>query len=152
MALLDEQLARTRVTAPFDGIVVEGDLTQEVGAALKRGQELFKIAPLNAYRVILEVDESDIDTIREGQTGALAMASMPDTPLDYTVERVTPISEQQEGRNYFRVEAKLHEVSDRLRPGMKGVAKTRVEERLLIFIWTEKLVDWVQLQLWKWLP
>ena len=152
IALIDEQLARTRITAPFDGIVVEGDLTQEVGAALRRGQELFKIAPLDAYRVILEVDESDIDTIAEGQTGTLAVASMPGTPLDYTVERVTPISEQQEGRNYFRVEAKLHEVNERLRPGMKGVAKTRVEERLLIFIWTEKLIDWVRLQIWKWVP
>lgn len=152
VALLDEQLARTRITAPFDGIVVEGDLTQEVGAALKRGQELFKIAPLDAYRVILEVDEGDIDTIAVGQTGTLAVASMPDTPLDYTVERVTPISEQQEGRNFFRVEATLHQANDRLRPGMKGIAKTQVEERLLIFIWTEKLLDWVRLQLWKWLP
>ena len=152
VALLDEQLARTRISAPFDGIVVEGDLTQQVGAAVERGQELFKIAPLHAYRVILEVDESDIDTIHEGQTGTLAVTSTPDTPLDFTIQRVTPISEQQEGRNFFRVEAALHQVNDRLRPGMKGVAKTHVEERLLIFIWTEKLADWVRLQLWKWLP
>jgi RND family efflux transporter MFP subunit len=152
VALLDEQLARTRIIAPFNGIVVEGDLTQQVGAALERGQVLFKIAPLNAYRVILEVDESDIDTVREGQTGTLAVASMPDAPLDFVIQRVTPISEQQEGRNFFRVEAKLNQVNDRLRPGMKGVAKTHIDERLLIFIWTEKLVDWVRLQLWKWLP
>lgn len=152
VALLDEQLARTRIVAPFDGIVVEGDLTQEVGTALRRGQELFRIAPLDAYRVILEVDESDIDTIREGQSGTLAVASMPDRPLDFTIERVTPISEQREGRNFFRVEAALHQINDRLRPGMKGVAKTDVEERLLISIWTEKLIDWARLQLWKWLP
>ena len=99
-----------------------------------------------------EVDESDIDTIREGQSGTLAVASMPDRQLDFTIERVTPISEQREGRNFFRVEAALHQINDRLRPGMKGVAKTDVEERLLISIWTEKLIDWARLQLWKWLP
>lgn len=152
VALLDEQLARTRIVAPFDGIVVEGDLTQEIGGAVQRGEELFKIAPLDAYRVILQVDESDIDAVEAGQSGTLVVASMPQTPLAFTVERVTPISEQQEGRNYFRVEARLHEVNARLRPGMEGVGKTGVDERLLIFIWTEKLIDWVRLTLWKWLP
>ena len=50
------------------------------------------------------------------------------------------------------MEARLHRVTDRIRPGMKGVAKTNIEERLLIRIWTEGLVDWVWLTLWKWLP
>lgn len=152
VALLDEQLDRTRITAPFDGIVVEGDLSQEVGGTLERGQELFRIAPLDAYRVILEIDESDIDAVREGQTGRLVVASMPEESLEYTVERITPISEQAEGRNYFRVEARLHEINPGLRPGMEGVAKTRVEERLLIRIWTQNLIDWVRLTAWKWLP
>lgn len=35
---------------------------------------------------------------------------------------------------------------------MKGIAKTYVEERLLIRIWTEKFTDWVRLKIWKWLP
>lgn len=150
--LLDAQLSRTRITAPFEGIVVTGDLTQSIGAAVQRGQELLKIAPLNAYRVILEVDESDIEDIAIEQGGNLRLASVPEQPLAYTVERITPVAEQAEGRNYFRVEARLHEVSDRVRPGMEGVAKTEVDERLLIRIWTEKLVDWIRLTVWKWLP
>src|SRR5690606_3824216 len=48
--LLDEQLARTRIVAPFDGILVSGDLSQAVGSAVERGQELFKITPLESYR------------------------------------------------------------------------------------------------------
>lgn len=152
VTLLDAQLERTRITAPFDGIVVEGDLSQEIGGALERGQELFRIAPLDAYRVILEVDEGDIEDVREEQTGTLIVASMPEQPLEFTVERITPISEQADGRNFFRVEARLHEINPRLRPGMEGVAKTRVEERRLIRIWTQKLVDWLRLTAWEWLP
>lgn len=152
VALLDAQLARTEVVAPFAGIVVEGDLSQEVGGTLQRGQELFRIAPLNAYRVILEVDEGDIDVIEIGQAGTLIVASMPEEPLEFTVTRITPISEQAEGRNYFRVEARLDSISEWLRPGMKGVAKTRIDERLLIEIWTGQLVDWLRLAAWKWLP
>jgi len=150
--LLDAQLMRTRVVAPFDGIIISGDLSQSVGGTVERGQEFFKIAPLDAYRVILEVDDGDIEDIQVGQTGTLLIASMPEDPLDFTVERITPVSEQDEGRNFFRVEARLHRITDRIRPGMKGVAKTNIEERLLIRIWTEGLVDWVWLTLWKWLP
>ncbi len=152
IALLDEQLARTRIKAPFHGIVVSGDLSQSVGATVHRGEELFKIAPLDSFRVILEVDETDVEEIGQGQTGTLRLSSLPDELLDFTVERITPIAEQAEGRNYFRVEAGLDEADHRLRPGMEGVAKTLVEERLLIRIWTDKLVDWLRLALWRWMP
>ena len=150
--LLDEQLTRTRVVAPFDGMIISGDLSQSVGATVERGQEFFKITPLDAYRVILEVDDGDIEHIQVGQTGTLRIASIPEDPLNFTVERITPVSEQSDGRNFFRVEARLHRITERIRPGMKGVAKTNIEERRLIRIWTEGLVDWIRLMLWKWLP
>ncbi len=152
IALLDEQLARVKLVSPFDGIVVSGDLSQAVGASVSRGQELFQIAPLDAYRVILEVDEGDIADMAVGQAGSLLLSSIPEEPLAFTVERITPVAEAREGRNYFRVEARLDRVSERLRPGMEGIAKTRVEERLLIWIWTRKFLDWLRLSLWTWMP
>jgi len=150
--LLDEQLSRTVIKAPFNGVIVSGDLSQSVGAAVQRGEELFNIAPLHEYRVILEVDETDIKDIKENQVGSLRLAASPEESLDFTVIRITPIAEQSEGRNFFRVEAKLHKVSQNLRPGMEGVGKIYVDERLLIRAWAEKLVNWLQLMLWKWLP
>lgn len=152
IALLDEQLARVKLVAPFDGIVVAGDLSQSIGASVTRGEELFQIAPLDAYRVILEVDEGEVADIAAGQTGSLLLSSIPEEPLPFTVERVTPVAEAKEGRNFFRVEARLDGASERLRPGMEGIAKTQVEERLLIWIWTRKLIDWTRLSLWKWMP
>ncbi|MEJ2133450.1 MAG: efflux RND transporter periplasmic adaptor subunit, partial [Gammaproteobacteria bacterium] len=152
VALLDEQLARTKLRAPFDGVVVSGDLSQSVGNALRRGEELFRIAPLAEHRVILEVDEGDVTDVEPGQQGTLRLASMPARPLPYTVERVTPVAEQGDGRNVFRVEARLDASDDRLRPGMEGVAKTEAGEKLVIRIWTEKLLDWLRLTSWKWLP
>lgn len=151
IALLDVQLARTELRAPFDGLVISGDLSQSVGGAVKRGDELFKIAPLDAYRIVLQVDERDVSEVEVGQRGHLVLSSIPGESLGYTVERVTPIAKAEEGQNFFRVEAELHEANARLRPGMEGVAKTSVEDRLLIRIWTDRLIDWVRLQAWKWL-
>lgn len=152
LALLEEQLARTRITAPLAGVVVRGNLSQRVGGAVERGEELFQIAPLDAWRVILEVDEGDIGDVRIGQQGSMVLASLPDAPQRYRVERITPIAEQKEGRNFFRVEAALEGASDRLRPSMVGVGRTHVEERLLIRIWTRRMLDWFRLALWRWTP
>lgn len=152
LALVEEQLARTRITAPFAGVVVRGNLSQRIGAAVERGEELFQIAPLDAYRVILEVDEADIGDIAAAQQGTLVLASLPDARFAYRVERITPIAEQNQGRNFFRVEAALEGDAERLRPSMVGVGRTAVGERLLIRIWTRRLVDWLRLAAWRWTP
>lgn len=150
--LIDEQLARAQLYAPFDGLVVSGDLSQSIGAPVQRGQVLFEIAPLNAYRVILEVDESEIAVLETGQRGKLLLSSMPDERYDLTVEKITPVAEAKEGRNFFRVEAKLDVTLERLRPGMEGVAKITIERRRLIWIWTRAMVDWFRVWSWSFWP
>lgn len=150
MNLLAEQLSRTQIAAPFAGIVVSGDLHQSLGSAVRRGQVLFEVAPLNAYRVILDVDESDITSIIAAQTGSLALTSIPGELFPLTVTQVTPVAVAREGRSYFRVEALLARNSDRLRPGMEGVAKVEAGRAKLIWIWTHKFVDWLRLTLWTW--
>ncbi|GGO79231.1 hypothetical protein GCM10011348_13000 [Marinobacterium nitratireducens] len=150
--LLDLQLARSRIQAPFAGVLVAGDLSQKVGAAVRRGEELFRLAPLDEHRVILKVDEGDVMDLHPGQTGYLRLSSMADRVMAYEITLITSIAEQEEGRNYFRVEAVLRDDVPRLRPGMQGIAKTRVDDRLVIRIWSEKLIDWLRLFVWTWWP
>jgi RND family efflux transporter MFP subunit len=152
VALLDDQLRRTRVTAPFDGVVVVGDLTQTLAAPVERGQVLFEVAPLDAYRLVLHVDERDIGHVAPAQRGTLVLTGAPAEALPFTVARITPVSSAGEGHNYFRVEAELAGDAARLRPGMEGVGKVAVGRRRLAWIWTRQVVEWVQLTLWRWLP
>ena len=151
MNLLAEQLGRIRIAAPFEGLVVSGDLSQSLGTAVKRGQVLFEVAPLNAYRVVLEVDEGEISYVHTGQKGSLMLSSLPGEVFPLSITHVTPVAVAREGRSYFRVEALLGRMSDRLRPGMEGVAKVEAGERKLIWIGTHKLVDWLRLTLWSWI-
>jgi RND family efflux transporter MFP subunit len=151
VALLDEQISRTKITAPFDGVIVTGDLSQSLGAPLQKGQVLFQLAPLDSYRVILQVDERDIADVVTGQRGQLALSGFPADHLPFEVRRITPVSTTTEGRNYFRVEAHLDN-TERLRPGMEGVGKIEVDNRLLAWIWTHQAIDWLRLKVWNWLP
>jgi len=150
--LLDDQLGHTRVMAPFDGIVVSGDLSQSLGSPVEKGKVLFEIAPLDSYRVVLEVDERDIADVQVGQHGQLLLSAFPSEPVRVTVVHVTPVSTAKEGRNFFRVEAKLDQRHDRLRPAMEGAGKIEIDRRLVVWIWTHQVVDWVRLTVWTWLP
>jgi len=153
IALLDEELERTRVKAPFDSFVVSGDLSQSLGSPVERGDVIFELAPLNSYRVILKVDERDVDDVAVDQIGQLALTSAPEEVLQIRVEKITPLSTAEEGQNYFRVEASLEgEITPMLRPGMEGVGKINIEQRKLIWIWTYKITHWIRMLFWSWLP
>ncbi|MDN5005289.1 efflux RND transporter periplasmic adaptor subunit [Bradyrhizobium sp. GCM10027634] len=150
-SLIADKLARATLLAPFDGIVVAGDLHQLLGTPVELGKVLFTIAPLDSYRVILQVEERDVSYLKVGQQGELTLSGIPHRQMGFSVEQITPVSTAQDGRNFFRVEARLFNASDRVRPGMEGVGKVDVDERKLIWIWTHNLIDWVRLSVWKWL-
>lgn len=150
--LTQQQLERIDLLAPFDGVVIEGDLSQSLGSPVERGEALFKIAPLDGYRIILKVDESQISYIEQGQTGTLLLPSLSDQPLALKVQKITVAAEAENGANIFRVEASLDENNELLRPGMQGVGKIDVGHARLIWIWTHEITDWLRLWFWSWWP
>jgi multidrug resistance efflux pump len=152
LELIDEQLARTRLAAPFDGVLVKGDLSQSLGAPVQRGDTLFEIAPLASYRLAMQVDERDILDVEVGATGTLVLGAMPQASLAFKVTLITPVTSAAEGRNVFRVEGELDAVPAGVRPGMEGVAKIDAGERRLIWIWTRTLWQWLEMKLWAWWP
>lgn len=152
LALVLEQLRRLEIRAPFDGVVVRGDLSQRLGSPVEVGEVLFELAPLEAWRVIVKVDERDIGRVQPGQPGELVLAGLPGQRFGLQTQRVLSVAEAEEGRNQFRVEAGLDSQATRLRPGMEGVAKISVGEASLLWVWTHRLTDWLQRTLWEWSP
>ncbi len=152
LALAEEKLSRARILAPFDAIVVSGDLSQTLGSPVERGKTLFELAPLDSYRLIIHVDERDVRYVAMGQSGTVAFAGVPWTPLRMALSKITPVTVAEEGRNSFRIEARLAELGPQLRPGMEGVAKIETGQRSLVWIWTRAVVEWLRLVAWKYLP
>lgn len=151
--LNETRIGLTRIRAPFDGLIVSGDLSQQLGRSIRQGEELFRITPLDDYRLRIEVDEGDVAYVEAGQVGSLVLSSLPDQNFDLEVERVTPVTGIGDGRNHFVVEARLKGSGDRpLRPGMEGIAKIETGQALLIWVWTRKLIDWARLTWWRWAP
>ena len=151
IALLDEQLTHTEVRSPFDGIIVTGDLSNNLGSPVEKGQVLFELAPRDDYRIVLEVDETEIATVKKQQQGQLILSALPGENISFSIDKITPVAKAEKGGNYFRVEALLEKnASEALRPGMQGIGKINIDERNVIWIWTHKFTDWFKLWLWSW--
>jgi hypothetical protein len=149
--LVETQLQRTKLVAPFDGVVITGDLTQTLGAPVKKGDALMTLAPEHDFRVIVEVDERDIGDVKTGQPGSLALTALPGDARPLEVNRITPVATPGPGRNYFEVEAKLKVKDAELRPGLMGVAKIEAGSRSLLWILTHRVYGWLRLTLWSWI-
>lgn len=150
--LTRQQLDSITLTAPFDGVVIEGDLSQMLGSPVERGDALFKIAPLEGYRIILKVDESEIAYVSQGQTGTLTLTSLSKSNLPLQVEQITSVAKAEDGANIFRVEASLANAPELLRPGMQGIGKINAGRERLMWIWSHEIIDWFRLWIWTWWP
>ncbi|HCS63595.1 MAG TPA: hypothetical protein DIW64_05585 [Cellvibrio sp.] len=148
LRLIDQQLERTQLVAPMDGIIVSDDISQTQGAPVKQGDLLFEVAAATGFLVQLFVDERDIAAVQVGQEGEVKLTSLPNELFTLRVKTITPISEVREGRNYFRVDAALVTESAALRPGMSGSGKLQVGRRALGWIWFHELWYWLRLSVW----
>lgn len=152
LSLVESQLQRARIEAPFDGIVIKGDPSQNLGAPVQRGEVLMVLAPNDSFRLILEVDEADIGAVRPGQRGQLALAAQPDRTLGFETRRIVPVATTGDGRNFFEVEAALEQGLPQLRPGLSGVAKVDAGWRPIGWLLAHRAVDWLRLAWWKVTP
>ncbi len=145
---VNEAIERLHIKAPFDGVIVSGDLSQSLGSPVRTGQLLYEVAPLEQYRVVLEVNEFDIGALELDKPGSLIVAAFPDSPLALSIDQVVPLAVNSSSGNFFRVEASLEKPSALLRPGMRGVARVAAGEHKLIWILTHALID--RIRLWTW--
>lgn len=125
-------------------------MSQSLGAPVQRGQVLLTLAPRDAYRLILEVDERDVAELHPGQRGQLALAALPAQRLAFEITRITPIATATEGRNAFEVEARLDQALPTMRPGLRGVAKIEAGTRSLVGMASQPVIDWLRLAFWRW--
>jgi hypothetical protein len=154
-AKLDQLLIQeSTIRAPADGIVLTGDLEDQINALKKTGDELFTFQKGNDLRAELSVAENDVqEVVSHAKGGTLATTSLPSMKYPFTIERVDPQGQPKDGANIFKVYATVPESVDHpeWRPGMEGEAKIDIEKRRVIWIWGHKFVDWLRLKSWTWL-
>lgn len=148
LALARRQTARTALKAPFDGVLISGDLSQSIGMPVKRGQELMTMATERSYRIVVEVDEQDVADLKLGQTAYALFATLK-RPVPFQVARISPVANTAEGRNVFEVEGHGDAGAATLRHGLRGVAKIEIEPSFTAAVWWHRASQWLRRTLWR---
>ncbi len=143
-------LAQARIVSPFDGVVVEGERKELLGAPVRKGDRLFRLARIEGLYGVLHVPESEIRHVAAGARGELALLARPDRSIPFVVETLIPIAQVkgQEG-SHFAIKARFSSPPEAWwRPGMSGLARIDAGPRNIAWIYTHKALD--RLRLWLW--
>lgn len=82
-------LSRTTITAPFAGRVADVRVT--VGEHVAAGQEVMTLVDLDPIRVEVQVVESELRWLREGNGAEVRLSAFPDTVFHGRIATVNPV-------------------------------------------------------------
>jgi HlyD family secretion protein len=120
-----QNLSYTNIYAPINGVIVERDVDvgQTVAASLSAPQ-LFLIAQdLAQMQILAAVDESDISSIKDGQTVHFTVQSFPGRTFDGVVEQVRLQSKLSDNVVSYTVVVTLANADSKLLPGMTATVE-----------------------------
>lgn len=149
LEMIRYRLSQASLKAPFLGVVVEGDLKKRIGAPVKQGDALFKVARTDLMYVECNVKENDIHEVRDAATGEFAFASQPKLRFPMQLTRIEPVAQVKEKDNIFIVRSRFSNAPENWwRPGMSGVAKINVGKRTIGWVIAHRTIDFLRMYFW----
>lgn len=112
--LAEAKLAKTRVKAPFAGVV--GIRNISVGDYVKEGQDLINIEDVKTLKVDFRLPEVLLDRLRRGQQIEVNSDALPGAGFKAQIDAIDPLVDAN-GRA-ISVRARLDNGGAKLRPGM----------------------------------
>lgn len=147
---VDNYLEQAISTAPFEGVIVEGEKKELLGAPVKKGDRIFRIAKVEDLYITLMVPEREMRHIRSQASGEVALLSHPTHNIPFRLSSVIPVAQVkgQEG-NQFMIKAEILEAPHPWwRPGMTGLARIDVGDKNVAWVLSHRVVDRLRLLLW----
>lgn len=149
LGLVRHRISQATLKAPFNGVIVEGDLRQRIAAPVRQGDPLYKFARIDTLYVEAEISERDAHRMPPQATGEIAFVAQPDSKHPIQLLRLEPSAVPKETGNIFIVRAALTGPAQSWwRPGMSGLCKIDAGRGTLFWILTHRTVDFLRLHLW----
>ena len=143
------QLAHAQVKAPYEGVVIEGELKKNLGAPVRKGDLLLKLARTTRIYLELEIDQAYVHEVKVGTRGEFALVGRPGERFPITLTQLDPAAVNKDGRTVYLARAALQgQEQPDWRPGMGGNARLDAGERPLIWVLTHRTVRFLREFFW----
>jgi len=151
VALLTDQLDRTRLRAPGAGIVLTMRPWERVGEWLDAGETFVLLGRTDDLDLEARIPQRHIDRVRLGQRVRLKVEARPEHTFSGEVTEIAPQADPGDGveEPTFVVRAGIDNSRGLLRPGMQARAKVVGDRRPLGWIIVRPLVEWIQIRFWR---
>ncbi len=124
--LAKARLAKTRITAPFDGFI--GARKVSVGTFLRTGEKITELANLNAIRVSFSAPERYLAQLKRDAKVVVSSSVFPDYSVSGKIIAIEPMLDS-ETRN-VNIIAKVQNPGQKFRPGMSANIAAILSEHL----------------------
>lgn len=137
LAAIETDIRRAVIRSPIDGIVLDRqvDPGQTVAASFQT-PTLFTLAKdLTKMRLIVDVDEADIGTVRVGQTARFRVDAYPDRVFQSRVREMRSTPKTSNGVVTYQTVLDVDNTERLLQPGMTATAEitvTQVNDAVLV--------------------
>jgi multidrug efflux pump subunit AcrA (membrane-fusion protein) len=152
VTILDQELGKTEIRAPIDGVVTTPFVERKLNQHLDPGDELARIADIAHVTVEMEVSEKELADIRPGNPVLMKARSLPAEDFHGRVDFIAPVAETIAGQQMVVVRSDLPNDNLLLKPEMTGVAFVYCGQRRIIDLMTRRLIRWVRTEFWALLP
>ena len=130
LAILEEQLTKTKIIAPFDCTILTRPVSmgQAVSGSggFNSGTEVLTIADLNAMVINAHINQADITRLKVDQEVEVTLEAVADVRIVGKVERIAPQATIKNATKGFAVRVVLKNLDDKVRPGMTANIKIPV--------------------------
>lgn len=132
--LAKQRLEDATVIAPVNGTIIDkpvslGQVIASATGSVTGGTTLLKMADLTKVRMRALVNETDIGSVKAGQSARVTVDAYPDRPFQGSVEKIEPQAVVQQSVTMFPVIISLDNREGFLKPGMNGEVSMLVERR-----------------------
>ena len=129
-----QRRADATVRAPVAGTVLEqlvssGQVIVSATSSVSGGTALLRMADLGRIRLRALVSETDIGSVKPGQTATVSMEAFPQRSFQGEVEKVEPQAVVQQSVTMFPVLISITNEAGLLLPGMNGEVSMQVDHR-----------------------
>jgi HlyD family secretion protein len=127
----EENLANTKIYAPFDGVVSEVNAqvgSIGVGATVNNSTALLTLIDDSSVNLPVQIDESEIAKVRVGQKVEVTLDAFSNETFQGVVTAISPSARIQQNIAVFYVTVNIPNPERKLRPGMTAEGEIIAEE------------------------
>lgn len=122
IAILEERLTKTKISAPFDCTILTRPISmgQAVSGSggFNSGTEVLTIADLTEMIINAHINQADVTRLSVGETVEVIVEAVAGLKVTGRVERIAPQATLKNNIKGFAVRILLKNVDERVRPGM----------------------------------